>query len=73
MLRIVGEHSVGHTHRCRYVAGTGSHCPVSGIWAPIGVVGQGRQVLEGSIMPTHSNAAVVWHLVQGLTSRDIRS
>lgn len=73
MRRIVGEHSVGHAHRCRYVAGTGSHCPVSGMWTPVGKAGPSLQVLEGSIMPTHGNEAVVWHLVQGLTHRDLRS
>lgn len=73
MLRIIGEHPGGHTHRCRYVAGTGSHCPVSGMWAPVGEAGPHLQVLEGSIMPTHQNAAVVWHLVQGLARRDLRS
>lgn len=73
MRRIVGEQSQGHSHRCRYVAGTGTHCPVSGLWAPVGETGPGLQVLEGSIMPTHRNTAIVWHLVHGLTPRDLRS
>ncbi len=55
------------------MAGTGSHCPISGIWAPVGDMGQGLQVLKGSIMPTHGDSAVDWQLVQGLKRSDLRS
>ena len=72
MLSIVGQ-PAGHTRRGRFVAGTGSHCPVSGLWAPAGEQDSATQVLEGSIMPAHGNSAVVWQLVQGLSRRDLRS
>ncbi|MDI2034173.1 hypothetical protein [Paenarthrobacter nitroguajacolicus] len=71
MLSIVGQPAA--PRRSLFVAGTGSHCPVSGIWAPAGETGHSKRVLEGSIMPTHGDSAVDWQLVQGLTRHDLRS
>ncbi|KUM42100.1 hypothetical protein AR689_00535 [Arthrobacter sp. EpRS71] len=73
MLRIVGQPAEARSRRSRFVAGTGSHCPISGIWAPAGETEKGLRLLEGSIMPVHDNSAVDWQLVQGLTRRDLRS
>ncbi len=73
MLRIVGQPAEGRSRSSRFMAGTGSHCPISGIWAPAGDMGQSLQVLEGSIMPTHGDSAVDWQLVQGLKRSDLRS
>lgn len=73
MLRIVGQPVETRWNRGRLVAGTGSHCPLSGIWAPAGEQEAGLRVLEGSIMPSHRNTAVDWQLVQGLSRRDLRS
>lgn len=73
MLRIVGQPETDRSRRSRYTAGTGSHCPISGIWAPEGDVAKSMQLLEGSIMPARGDSAVDWELVQGLTRRDLHS
>ena len=61
-----------HSLKGRLVAGTGSHCPVSGIWAPAGERDADVRVLEGSIMPTHRSAAVIWQFVAGFRRNDLR-
>lgn len=73
MLRIVGQPGADRSRRSRYTAGTGSHCPISGIWAPEGDVEKSMQLLEGSIMPPRGDVAVDWELVQGLARRDLHS
>jgi hypothetical protein len=73
MLRIVGQTMEARLNKRGLVAGTGSHCPVSGIWVPAEERETGLVVLEGSIMPAHRSAAVDWQLVQGLTRRDLHS
>ncbi|MCP2046587.1 UNVERIFIED_ORG: hypothetical protein J3D58_000659 [Paenarthrobacter nicotinovorans] len=73
MLRIVGQPESDRSGRNRLTAGTGSHCPISGMWAPEGDVGKSMQLLEGSIMPARGDLAVDWQRVQGLTRRDLHS
>ena len=54
------------TLRCRpfraMTAGTGTHCPASGRWSPIGKVQDGQVFFEGSLMPSFDGAPVVWVL-----------
>jgi hypothetical protein len=73
MLRIIRHQGEAPTNKGRLVADTGSHCPISGIWAPAGEQESGRVVLEGSIMPARGSVPVDWQLVQGLTRRDLHS
>lgn len=54
-------------------ATTGTHCPVSGEWAPVGADGSVCRVLEGSMMPAFRNRAAEWELVECLQRRDVHS
>ncbi|UKA55428.1 hypothetical protein LFT45_05765 [Arthrobacter sp. FW305-BF8] len=54
-------------------ATTGSHCPVSGEWAPVGAQDTVCRVLEGSMMPAFRNRAAEWELIEGLQRRDVHS
>lgn len=48
----------------RLTARTGTHCPLSGLWAPDHDESAPAQVLEGSLMPTYGNNAVEWILTE---------
>lgn len=54
-------------------ATTGTHCPVSGEWAPVGAGDTVCRFLEGSMMPAFRNRAAEWELVEGLQRRDVHS
>lgn len=51
----------------RLTADTGSHCPLSGLWAPMGEEAARLRVMEGSIMPTYRNGPVRWTLLLPFT------
>lgn len=55
------------------VSATGNHCPVSGVWAPVGEEGVCRRVLEGSVMPAFRNTATEWKLLESLQRRGLHS
>ncbi|MDP9884183.1 hypothetical protein J2W21_001693 [Sinomonas atrocyanea] len=46
------------------IAPTGVHCPVNGLWEPLGSPADPVFVFEGSVMPTLAGASVEWQLVQ---------
>lgn len=46
------------------IAPTGVHCPVNGLWEPLGSSADPIFVFEGSVMPPHAGASVEWQLVQ---------
>ncbi len=48
----------------RLTAETGTHCPLSGLWAPNGEEAARANVLEGSIMPTYRSDRVQWTLLK---------
>ncbi|PRB41057.1 hypothetical protein CQ020_14240 [Arthrobacter sp. MYb23] len=73
MLRIAGQPGTDRSRRSRFTAGTGSHCPISGIWAPEGDIEKSMRLLEGNIMPARGDSAVDWQLLQGLTRHDLHS
>jgi hypothetical protein len=54
-------------------ATTGTHCPVSGEWAPVGAQDAVLRVLEGSLMPAFRNGSAEWKLIAGLQRRDVHS
>lgn len=73
MLRTLGQVLDTGAGRSRVTAVTGSHCPVSGVWAPVGEEGAFCRVLEGSLMPAFRNSAAEWKLLEGLRRRDVHS
>jgi hypothetical protein len=74
MLRTPGQATQARARGRRPVtAATGTHCPVSGVWAPVGEERALFRVLEGSVMPAFRNAAAEWKLLEGLQRRDIHT
>jgi hypothetical protein len=71
MLRTIGQ--VVSTHVRTVTATTGTHCPVSGEWAPVGAHDTVCRFLEGSMMPAFRNQAAEWELIEGLTRHDVHS
>ena len=74
MLRTLGQALETRADgRCRVTAATGSHCPASGLWAPVGAEGACCRILEGSVMPAFRNAAAEWKLLEGFRRRDVQT
>lgn len=74
MLRTQGQSTQSQARVRRPVtAATGVHCPVSGVWAPVGDERALCRVLEGSVMPAFRNTAAEWKLLEGLQRRDIQT
>ena len=49
---------------------TGTHCPVSGLWAPDGAQHDGQTFFEGHIFPSYNGLPTVWRRnTAGATSR----
>lgn len=44
-------------------AATGSHCPLSGQWAPSSSPADTRRLAQGEVMPSHSGHPVQWILI----------
>lgn len=55
--------------RNRTVVPTGSHCPVTGLWRPVGSSAEPGFVFEGSVMPTNAGERTQWQLVEILRNR----
>lgn len=66
MLRTNGHPAKSRTGRRPVTAVTGSHCPISGVWALVGGEDTYCRVLEGSVMPAFHNTAVQWKLLERL-------
>ena len=66
MLRTNGNAGKSRTGRLPVTAVTGSHCPISGVWALVGGEDNYCRVLEGSVMPAFQNTAVQWKLLERL-------
>jgi hypothetical protein len=49
---------------------TVTHCPASGLWAPVGAPHDGQTFFEGHVFPSYNGAPTVWRRVTaGDTSR----
>ncbi|MDQ0076525.1 hypothetical protein [Arthrobacter oryzae] len=49
---------------------TGTHCPVSGLWAPEDAPHDGQTFFEGHIFPSYNGSPTVWRRnTAGATSR----
>lgn len=64
MLKMHRQITAQRTQNKRLTARTGTHCPLSGWWAPHGDKTRPFLLLEGSIMPTSGNVAVEWALLE---------
>ncbi|MEY9776353.1 hypothetical protein ABH915_001961 [Arthrobacter sp. MW3 TE3886] len=66
MLRTDGHTGKSRTASRSVTAVTGSHCPISGLWALVGGEETYCRVVEGSVMPAFRNTAVQWRLLERL-------
>ncbi|KQR75255.1 hypothetical protein ASF98_05290 [Arthrobacter sp. Leaf337] len=49
---------------------TGTHCPASGLWAPVDAPHDGQTFFEGHFFPSYNGSPTVWRRVTaGDTSR----
>lgn len=41
-------------------ARTGCHCPLNGLWRPVGSAAEAVFIFEGSLMPAHAGLSTEW-------------